>query len=342
MDQIHTFYNFAGQARIRKEQFGKINENLEKTKKEDEMSYKKSGNKNVIKHTCNKINKDGKCRFAIDLSELKKPSSKSNLYFLICKDQNKGYLVPSGLVKKYSKYFAGSGHKFPFSINPSTNRIEYGGESENISMYCKLGKKNIELILNKFSPESIRAGKKTKTKRISAISMHYRDKYNTEQEEIVNRIKKEVSGKGDPWNKYKGGITAQIIIHHLRKYLPNHLKIVGHDYFVHNNITEYDAMIVKSNSKDHYNTYKPEDVVSVIEIKESGFFKENIPKLKKAFGNIKRKFPHIQCLLIIAKCSKIKQLSSFENAFILSNPNTWSIKNYYGQWESLIDFIKGL
>lgn len=154
MDQIHTFYNFAGQARIRKEQFRKINEILEKTKKEDEMSYKKSGKKNVIKHTCNKINKDGKCRFAIDLSELKKPGSESNLYFLICKDLNKGYLVPSGLVKKYSKNFRGSGRKFPFSINPSTNRIEYGGESENINRYCKSGKSEIESTIDKSAPKS--------------------------------------------------------------------------------------------------------------------------------------------------------------------------------------------
>ena len=51
--------------------------------------------------------------------------------------------------------------------------------------------------------------------RIKGIS--YDDKYSKEQEEIVKRVKKEVDGKnGLEWNKYKGDITAQIIIHYLK------------------------------------------------------------------------------------------------------------------------------
>lgn len=153
------------------------------------MSYKKSGKKNVIKHTCNKVNKDGKCRFAISLSELKKSSSKSSLYFLICKDQNKGYLVPSGLVKKYSKYFAGSGHKFPFSINPSTNRIEYGGESENISMYCKLGKSEIESTISELDPK---APRQMGSSEIDTLGPMFKDELDNLIEFVEGQLKLEI------------------------------------------------------------------------------------------------------------------------------------------------------
>ncbi|GAI92975.1 unnamed protein product [marine sediment metagenome] len=66
--------------------------------------------------------------------------------------------------------------------------------------------------------------------RIKGIS--YDDKYIKEQKEIVKRVKKEVDGKeGQEWFKYKGDITAQIVISHLKNHLPKHLKIVGHNFF---------------------------------------------------------------------------------------------------------------
>jgi len=153
------------------------------------MSYKKSGKKNVIKHTCNKINKDGKCRFAMDISELKKPSSKSNLYFLICKDQNKGYLVPSDIVKKYSKYFTGTGSKFPFSINPISDRIEYGGESENISMYCKSGKDEIESVISELD---LTSSQQMELSEIDTLGSIFKDQLGDLIEFIESQLKIEI------------------------------------------------------------------------------------------------------------------------------------------------------
>ena len=101
-------------------------------------------------------------------------------------------------------------------------------------------------------------------------------------------------------------------------------------------------MIVKKNAEAYFNTYNPEDIEVIIEIKESGFYKNGIEKLIQDFRDVKRKYPHIHCVLIIAKCAKLRQLKSFKHVFILSDPITWNIENYNGQWESLINFIKGL
>lgn len=167
------------------------------------------------------------------------------------------------------------------------------------------------------------------------------DKYNSEQEEIVKTIKEEIKDLKEGYNKYKGDMTAQVIISHISKYLPTHLKIVGHDYFIHKHPTEWDAMIVKKDAKTHFNTYDPKDVKVVIETKESGFREKDIPILKSNFNKIKSKLPKIKCLLIIARCANKKHIKPFENAYIFSGYG-WVVKNYLGKWKDLVEFVKKL
>jgi hypothetical protein len=173
--------------------------------------------------------------------------------------------------------------------------------------------------------------------RIKGIS--YDDKYSKEQEEIVKRVKKEVYGKeGNEWYKYKGNITAQIVISHLKNHLPKHLKIVGHNYFIYNSKKEYDAMIVKRNAIDYYNTHKLKDVAAVIEIKLGGFFKkQDIHDLAEEFRKIRCK----SALILVKGKDKKEARKMMRNVFAFSN-NHWNTENFLGEWQKLVDFIKNL
>ncbi|MBA7516830.1 hypothetical protein ES705_08879 [subsurface metagenome] len=298
------------------------------------MSYKKSGKKNVITHTCNKINKDGKCRFAIDLSELKKPSSKTSLYFLICKDQNKGYLVPSDIVKKFSKYFTGDGSHFPLAIDPNINRIEYYGVHQDISMYRKSGKTEIKSRINSYGRPSLPNDIKQLPNSHTNLS-----KFDREQLDIIEEIQKRTKGKT---KKYKGAVVAEIIINHLRKYVPNNYVIVGYNYFIQDIHEEIDAMIVTKSSKIVSKIYKPDDIQAILEIKMSGFFNQDkADGMLLFFKKIQNRYRNIKSILISARIKDYKQIRKFSNAFILSNWS-WDISKYIGSWKKLVDLIVGL
>lgn len=173
--------------------------------------------------------------------------------------------------------------------------------------------------------------------RIKGIS--YDAHYIKEQEEIVKKIKKEVDGKeGKKWYKYKGDITAQIVISHLKNHLPKHLKIVGHNFFIYNSKTEYDAMIVNRNAIDYYNTYKLKDVAAVIEAKLGGFFK------KQDIHDLAVDFRKIRCksALILVKGKDQKEARKMMlNVFAFSN-NLWDTDNFLGEWQKLVEFVKNL
>lgn len=165
------------------------------------------------------------------------------------------------------------------------------------------------------------------------------NKYDAEQEKIIKEIEREVRNKDNSWNKYKGDITAQIIIGYLKKYLPANLRIVGHDYFIHNHRKEYDAMIVKGDAQTYQNTntYELKDVIAVIEMKESGFRSdEDVNALQSEFEKTKCK-----SLLVVARCAKKEPVRRIENAFILSGWG-WTMQNCLGAWKGLVDFVKNL
>lgn len=305
------------------------------------MSIKTPNNLTVIIRKCT----NEPYRFAIDFSNFNKFNSTTSKFLLLCKNANKGYLIPFGIIKKYIDDFTGSGTHFPLTIDARLDQIIYQGRKEDIGNYCK-SSKEIESILNiennSTKPDidipAIRDSYTTKQEKIYP-SNSLDDNYNMEQEEIVNEIKREISRKdGNAWDKYKGAITAQVIIYHLNKHLSDSLKIVGHDFFIHNYRTEFDAMVVKKDAKVHFNAYELSDVMAVIEIKMSGFWKEeHINKLVKIFNNIRTK-----ALLISAKCNVPKSVKKkIENSFIFSNPQ-WITKNYQGEWKRLVDFVQKL
>ncbi len=109
------------------------------------MSYRSLNNQIVVVHECNGV----RYRFAIALEDFKRFDSNTSQYFLICRAVNKGYLIPFGIIKKYLNVFNGKETRFPLAIDPKKDQIVYKGSEEDISIYSKLGKKEIESIMLK-------------------------------------------------------------------------------------------------------------------------------------------------------------------------------------------------
>jgi hypothetical protein len=301
------------------------------------MQITKINKDDTIKHVCKTL---GICRFAINRDDYRKFNSKTTQYHLICQQKNKEYLIPAEFVKQYVERFKGNGVIVPLPIDPNTDQVKYQGRSQSIKEYCLTGKNKIASVIQcppsieptKFQNFEINKDKKSEHGELAG-----------EQKEIIETIKKEITNLGDGWNKYKGNMVAQIIIEFLKKYLPANLTIVGHNYFIYNYPTEFDALIVKTNAQTHYNSYEPNDVIVAIEIKQSGFRSDDEAKSQyELFIKLRRKFPNIKCLLIVANCTHPKQIRRFQqDAYILSGSN-WSLKKYVNAWENLIDLIKKL
>lgn len=170
------------------------------------------------------------------------------------------------------------------------------------------------------------------------------DKYSKEQKKVLDIIKEESQnlGKkgGKSWNKYKGRMVSQIIIHHLKKRLPKHLRIVGRDFFISKWYTEWGAMIVKRKAKPSYSTYQIKNVKAVIEIKGSGMWgEEGILILKANFNKIKRE--GVETLLIIARCLREESIRKKlkKNTWMLGG---WKYKPKEDEWKKLVKHIKTL
>lgn len=172
-------------------------------------------------------------------------------------------------------------------------------------------------------------------------------KYDEEQKQIIDMIKKEVEGlnkiEDKDWKKYKGAITAHVIISHIKPYLPDNLTIVGHDYFIYRHRTEWDAMIVKKNAKPHLylNTYEPDDVKAVIEIKQSGFYDKIQEVIDLDYKLRKLEEKHgIKGMVVVCSTSGKINFRGIKNPFVLSRNS--NINNYRGEWKRLLDFVKEL
>ena len=117
--------------------------------------------------------------------------------------------------------------------------------------------------------------------------------FNEEQQEIIKLVDSlldnEHSGYG--WGHFQGDVIPRILAYYVNMHLPNNRKIVGPNVYINDVPTQFDLMIVDSDSNPipFTSAYLGEHIRCVIEVKRRGSF-GNMDTFRKAVERIKTNF----------------------------------------------------
>lgn len=117
--------------------------------------------------------------------------------------------------------------------------------------------------------------------------------FHEEQEEIIRHVDSlldsEHSGYG--WGHFQGDVIPRILAYYVNMRLPNDRKIVGPNVYIEDVPTEFDLMVVDSDSSPitFTSAYPGEKIRCVIEVKRKGVFGD-IDTFKKKIEGIKDNF----------------------------------------------------
>jgi hypothetical protein len=191
--------------------------------------------------------------------------------------------------------------------------------------------------------------------------------FNEEQQKIIdhiNSILKTHSGGG--WGHFQGDVIPRILADYVKRHLPKNRIIVGPNVYIKDVPTEFDLMIVDSDSNPiHFTSaYEGENIRCVIEVKRKGIFgnkadfEKNAQRIKenfdKATGNKLGLVPRVNCKAAYITVSETVNPKKEESnkywditkrcltpygygAFVLQDSRGNKIQN--GEWQRFIEYV---
>jgi hypothetical protein len=106
---------------------------------------------------------------------------------------------------------------------------------------------------------------------------------------LVNSLLEEHGGLG--WGHYQGDVVPRVLAHYIGIHLPDSRKVVGPNVYIKDVPTEFDLMVVDSDSRPMRFTsaYRGEQVRCVIEVKRRGVIARK-DRFEEFVGRIKTNF----------------------------------------------------